>query len=127
MGEVYKARDTRLDRDVAVKILPNPSAADANRIGRFHREAKTLADLNHPNIGTIHRIEEADGVIGIVMELVEGEDLSERIDRGGIPLEETLAVARQIVDGARELTGLIGHSHRWKANPESRRRSTTGG
>ena len=98
MGEVYKARDTRLDRDVAVKILPNRSAADADRIGRFHREAKTLAALNHPNVGTIHGIEEADGVIGIVMELVEGEDLSERIARGRIPPEETLAIARQIVD-----------------------------
>ncbi len=98
MGEVYKARDTRLDRDVAVKILPNRSTADADRIGRFHREAKTLAALNHPNVGTIHGIEEADGVIGIVMELVEGEDLSERIARGRIPPEETLAIARQIVD-----------------------------
>ena len=72
MGEVYRARDTRLDRDVAIKILPEALASDPERIARFEREAKTLAALNHPNIAHIHGLEEANGIRGIVMELVEG-------------------------------------------------------
>ncbi len=98
MGEVYLARDRRLDRDIAIKILPQAFAADAERVARFHREAKTLASLNHPNIGGIHGIEEANGVTALVMELVEGEDLAQRIARGAIGLSEALPIARQIAD-----------------------------
>ena len=74
MGEVYRARDTKLDRDVAIKILPEAFAHDADRLARFQREAKTLASLNHPNIAAIHGLEESGGVIALVMELVEGDD-----------------------------------------------------
>ncbi len=98
MGEVYRARDTRLGRDVALKILPELFAADPERIARFQREAKTLASLNHPNIGGIHGIEEANGVSALVMELIEGEDLAVRIARGAIPLDEALPIARQIAE-----------------------------
>ncbi len=96
MGEVYKARDTKLDRDVAIKILPEAFAADAERVARFQREAKTLAALNHPNIAHIHGLEESGGVRALVMELVEGDDLSQRVARGAIPLDEALPIARQI-------------------------------
>jgi len=98
MGEVYRARDSRLDRDVAIKILPAAFAADAERVARFHREAKTLASLSHPNIGAIHGIEESDGIVAIVMELVEGEDLAQRIARGPIELHQVLPIARQIAE-----------------------------
>ena len=90
MGEVYRARDTQLDRDVAIKILPEAFAADAERVARFQREAKVLASLSHPNIAIIHGLEQADGVHALVMELVPGEDLSQRIARGAIPLDEAL-------------------------------------
>src|SRR5438093_2011115 len=88
MGEVYRARDTKLHRDVALKILPDAFAADPDRLARFQREAQTLASLNHPNIAHIHGLEEGQvGQAGfIVMELVEGEDLAQRIARGAIPL-----------------------------------------
>jgi serine/threonine protein kinase len=98
MGEVYRARDSRLDRDVAIKVLPAAFAADAERVTRFHREAKTLASLSHPNIGVIHGIEESDGIVAIVMELVEGEDLAQRIARGPMELRDVLSIARQIAD-----------------------------
>ena len=98
MGEVYRARDSRLDRDVAIKILPAAFAADAERVARFHREAKTLASFSHPNIGVIHGIEESDGIVAIVMELVEGEDLAQRIARGPMELRDVLSIARQIAD-----------------------------
>ena len=98
MGEVYRARDTRLDRHVAIKILPEAFAADAERIARFQREAKVLASLNHPNIAIIYGLEHADGAHALVMELVEGEDLSQRIARGAIPLDEALPIAKQIAD-----------------------------
>jgi len=94
MGEVYRARDTKLDRDVAIKILPDLFAQDAERLVRFEREAKTLASLNHPNIAQIYGIEER----ALVMELVEGEDLSAHIARGPITLAEALPIARQIAD-----------------------------
>src|SRR5215212_11471012 len=95
MGEVYRARDTRLDRDVAIKILPAAFAADADRVARFQREAKVLASLNHPHIAHIYGLDGQEGRDGqalsfIVMELVEGEDLSERIAHGAIPLDEAL-------------------------------------
>ena len=98
MGEVYRARDTRLDRDVAIKILPETFALDADRVARFEREAKTLAALNHPHIAQIHGVEESGGARALVMELVEGENLAERLQRGRMPVDEALAAARQIAD-----------------------------
>ncbi|HEX6464369.1 MAG TPA: serine/threonine-protein kinase, partial [Vicinamibacterales bacterium] len=98
MGEVYRARDTKLGRDVALKILPEAFAYDADRLARFQREAKTLASLNHPHIAGIYGLEESAGVFALVMELVEGEDLSERIARGAIPIDEALAIAKQIAE-----------------------------
>ncbi|HMF92751.1 MAG TPA: protein kinase [Vicinamibacterales bacterium] len=98
MGEVYRARDRKLDRDVAIKILPGTVAADPDRIARFEREARLLAALNHPNIAQIHGFEEADGIRALVMELVEGPTLADRLASGPIPLDEALAVARQIAE-----------------------------
>ena len=98
MGEVYRARDTKLDRAVAIKILPEAFAADTERIARFQREARTLASLNHPNIAHIHGLEDSDGVRALVMELVEGEDLAQRIARGAIPVAEALPIAKQMAD-----------------------------
>src|SRR6202166_3067413 len=95
MGEVYRARDTKLNRDVALKILPDAFASNPDRLARFAREAQTLAALNHPNIAHIHGLEERGGVRALVMELVEGEDLSQRITQGAIPLDEALPIARQ--------------------------------
>jgi serine/threonine-protein kinase len=98
MGEVYRARDTRLDRDVAIKVLPAAVAADPERIARFEREAKTLAALNHPNIAQIHGVEESDPVRALVMEFVDGDTLADRIAGGPIPLHDALLIARQIAD-----------------------------
>src|SRR5215475_13853669 len=98
MGEVYRARDTKLDRAVAIKILPEAFAADTERIARFQREAKVLASLNHPNIAHIHGLEESNGVRALVMELVDGEDLAQRLTRGAIPTDEALPIAKQIVE-----------------------------
>ena len=101
MGEVYRARDTKLNRDVAIKILPAAFASDAERLARFTREAQTLASLNHPNIAQIHGLEESSGVRAIVMELIEGETLAEKIaaqPSRGLALDEALAIARQIAD-----------------------------
>jgi len=96
MGEVYRARDTKLNRDVALKVLPASFASDPDRLARFTREAQTLASLNHPNIAHIHGLEESGGVRALVMELVEGDDLSQRIARGAVPLDEALPIAKQI-------------------------------
>ena len=98
MGQVFRARDTKLDRDVAIKILPEAFAHDADRLARFTREAKTLASLNHPNIAGIYGLEESGGVSALVMELVDGEDLSQRIVRGAIPLDDALSIAKQIAE-----------------------------
>jgi len=98
MGEVYRARDTRLRRDVAVKVLPAAFTADAERMARFEREAHLLASLNHPHIATIHGLEEADSVRALVMELVEGPTLAERLQAGAMPVEEALAIARQMTE-----------------------------
>src|SRR5436190_192029 len=98
MGQVYRAHDTKLNRDVALKILPDAFASDLDRLARFTREAQTLASLNHPNIAHIHRLEESGGVRDLVMELVEGDDLSQRIARGAIPLDEALPIAKQIAN-----------------------------
>lgn len=98
MGEVYRARDTRLDRDVAVKVLPEALTHDGERVARFRREAKTLAALNHPHIAAIYGFEESAGVTFLVMELVEGEDLSQRLARGALPLDEALPIATQMAE-----------------------------
>ncbi len=98
MGEVYRARDTKLNRDVALKVLLPTVANDPDRLARFSREAQVLASLNHPNIAHIYGVEEANGVTALVMELVEGEDLSQRISRGAIPIDEALPIARQIAE-----------------------------
>ena len=98
MGEVYRARDLKLKREVAIKILPEEFARDADRVGRFQREAEVLASLNHPNIAAIHDLEETNGTRYLVLELVEGETLAERIARGPIPVEEALPAALQICE-----------------------------
>jgi serine/threonine protein kinase/Tol biopolymer transport system component len=98
MGEVYRARDTKLNRDVAIKVLLAAVADDPDRLARFSREAQVLASLNHPNIAHIHGLEESNGVTALVLELVEGEDLAQRIARGPIPLDEALPIARQIAE-----------------------------
>ena len=98
MGEVYRAHDTKLGRDVALKIVPELFAADRDRLARFTREAQTLAALNHPNIAHIHGLEESGGVRALVMELVEGEDLAQRLVRGPLPVDEALPIARQIAE-----------------------------
>ena len=98
MGEVYRARDTELNRDVALKLLPDAFASDPDRLARLTREARTLASLNHPRIAAIYGIEQSDGIRALVMELVEGEDLSQRIARGAIPLVEALPIAKQIAE-----------------------------
>src|SRR5436309_12997964 len=95
MGEVYRARDPRLKRDVAVKILPESVAADPDRLARFQREAEVLASLNHPHIAAIYGLEDSDGVRALILELVEGDTLAERIAQGPIPPDEALPVARQ--------------------------------
>lgn len=111
MGEVYRARDPRLGRDVALKLLPPAFAQDADRLARFQREAQVLASLNHPNIGAIHGVEDAAGVRALVLELVEGPTLADRIAQGPIPLDEALVIARQIAD-ALEAAHECGIIHR---------------
>ena len=98
MGEVYRARDTKLNRDVALKILPQAFAADHDRLTRFTREAQTLASLNHPNIAQIHGLEDSSSLHALVMEFVDGADLSQRIAQGPIAVDDTIAIARQITD-----------------------------
>src|SRR5579863_6475391 len=98
MGEVYRAHDTRLGRDVALKVLPEAFAADAERMARFQREAQVLASLNHANIAGIHGFEESGGTRALVMELVEGPTLADRIGRGPMPLDETLPIAKQVAE-----------------------------
>jgi len=111
MGEVYRARDTNLDRDVAIKVLPATFATDPERIARLQREARTLASLNHPNIAIVHGLEQSGDVHALVMELVEGDDLSQWIGRGLIPLNEALPLARQIAQ-ALEAAHELGIIHR---------------
>src|SRR5262245_40196862 len=98
MGQVYRATDARLKRQVAIKVLPPSLAVDVDRLARFQREAEVLASLNHPNIATIYGLEESEGTTALVMELVEGDDLSKRIARGAIPLGEALPIAKQIAE-----------------------------
>src|ERR1043166_128808 len=99
MGEVYRARDIKLGRDVAIKVLPESFAHDAERMARFEREAQVLASLNHPHIATIHGLEESNGVRALVMELVEGPTLAERISGRAMPLDEALPIAKEIAEG----------------------------
>jgi eukaryotic-like serine/threonine-protein kinase len=98
MGEVYRARDTKLKRDVAVKVLPETFARDTDRLARFRREAELLATLNHPNIAAIYGLEEAAGLTALVLELADGPTLADRIEQGAIPLDEALPIARQIAE-----------------------------
>src|SRR5205814_10202335 len=111
MGEVYRARDTRLDRDVAIKVLPDLFATDSDRLARFEREARTLAALNHPNIAHIHGLEDSGGARALVMELVEGPTLADRIAQRPLALHEALPVAKQIA-GAPEGAEAPGGSPR---------------
>src|SRR5215831_11051914 len=98
MGEVYRARDTKLNRDVAVKILPPAFANDPDRLARFKREAQVLASLNHPHIGAIYGFEDSGSVHALILEFVDGPTLADRIARGKLPLDEALPIARQIAD-----------------------------
>src|SRR5260370_23609153 len=104
MGEVYRSSDTKLNREVALKVLPESFADDPDRLARFTREAQVLASLNHPNIAAIYGVEER----ALVMELVEGQTLAERIAQGAIPLEEALPIARQIAEALEDAPGRGG-------------------
>ena len=111
MGQVYQATDTKLKRQVALKILPEAFSADPERLARFQREAEVLASLNHPNIAAIYGLEEADGTRALVLELVEGPTLADRIKQGPIPLDEALPIAKQIAE-ALEAAHEAGVIHR---------------
>ena len=111
MGEVYRATDSKLNREVAIKVLPEMFARDSDRLARFQREAQVLAALNHPNIAAIYGLEESDVVRGLVMELVEGPTLDDRLAGGPIPVDEVLAIARQIAE-ALEVAHERGIIHR---------------
>jgi Tol biopolymer transport system component len=106
MGEVYRATDTTLGRDVAIKVLPSDVASDRERLARFRREAHLLASLNHPNIAAIYGLEEVDGAIFIALELVEGEDLRERLQRGPMPVDEAIDIATQVAEALED-----AHNH----------------
>ncbi len=109
MGEkVYRATDTNLKRQVAIKVLPASVAGDTDRLARFQREAEVLAALNHPNIAHIHGLEKTDGTIALVMELVEGPTLEDRITQGAIPLDEALPIAKQIAEALEAAHGHLG-------------------
>ena len=109
MGEVYRARDTKLGRDVALKVLRPSITADADRVARFEHEARLLASLNHPHIGAIYGFEDTGNVPALVLELVEGDTLDDRVRRGPLPLSEALAFAQQIADAldAAHAAGII--------------------
>ena len=111
MGEVYRAKDTRLGREVAIKLLPEEFTRDAERLGRLEREARMLASLNHTHIAAIHGLEEVDGARFLVMELAPGEDLSARLQRGAIPPRESIEIAVQIAE-ALEVAHEKGIIHR---------------
>src|SRR5947208_16700078 len=98
MGEVYRAKDIKLGRDVALKILPPAFTSDPDRLARFRREAQVLASLNHPHIGAIYGLDEANGTQFLVLELVDGETLADRIKRGPLPIDEALAIAKQTAE-----------------------------
>src|SRR5215471_4221012 len=98
MGEVYRARDLKLKREVAIKVLPDLLAGDSERLARFQREAELLATLNHPNIAAVYGLEESGNSRAIVLELVEGETLADHLAKGPLAVDEALRVARQIID-----------------------------
>src|SRR5262249_9032721 len=98
MGEVYRARDTKLKREVAIKILPEEFSLDADRVSRFQREAEVLASLNHPNIAAIYDLQEANDKRFLVLELVEGATLADRLRHGRIPIEEALNIAKYVCE-----------------------------
>ena len=98
MGEVYRARDSKLGRDVAIKVLPDVHLSDADRSARFEREARVLASISHPHIGAIYGVEQAPGLRALVLELVDGQTLAARLADGPLPTHEALLVARQIAD-----------------------------
>ena len=106
MGEVYRARDKKLDREVAIKVLPQAFSRDRERLSRFQREARILGSLNHPNVGTIYELEESDGAPLLVLELVEGKTLAERLERGRLSIEEAFGLCRQIAEGRWISTGI---------------------
>src|SRR4029434_10480809 len=111
MGAVYRGRDTRLDRDVAIKVLLESFAHDPDRLARFEREAKLLASLNHPHIAQVYGLEVSDATSALVMELVDGLTLADRIAQGPLPIDEALSIARQIAD-ALEAAHEQGIAHR---------------
>src|SRR4051794_20295643 len=125
MGEVYRAADTRLKRQVAIKVLAAAGTTDPDRLARFQREAEGLATLNHPNIAQIYGLEDADGVRALVMELVEGPTLADRITQGAIPIDEALRIAKQIAEAleAAHEQGII-HRDLKPANIKVRQDST---
>ena len=124
MGEVWRAIDTRLDREVAIKVLPAAFTEDPERLARFEREAKLLAQLHHSNIASIFGLEECDGIRALVMELVEGPTLAERLGEGPLSLEESLSVARQIAE-ALEAAHAKGIVHRDLKPAEHQSRPST--
>ena len=111
MGQVWQATDTQLGREVALKVLPEAFTSDPDRLARFEREAKVLASLNHPNIGSIYGLEEAAGVRALVLELIDGPTLADRIAQGPIPIDEALPIAKQIAE-ALEAAHEAGVIHR---------------
>src|SRR5438445_2404024 len=111
MGEVYRARDTKLKRDVAIKMLPDEFSRDPDRVSRFQREAKVLASLNHPNIAATYDLQEANGSRFLILELVEGETFAERLKRGPLPIDEALSIAKCICE-ALEAAHEKGIAHR---------------
>src|SRR5262252_7357848 len=111
MGEVYRARDSKLNRDVAIKVLPTDVVADHDRLARFEREAQVLASLNDPHIAAIYGVEDSTGTPALVMELVDGPTLADRIANGPIPLDEALPIAKQIAE-ALEAAHELGIIHR---------------
>ena len=112
MGEVYRARDTRLDRTVAIKVLPEHVAADPDLKQRFEREARTVAALNHPHICTLHDIGSQDGIDFLVMEYLDGETLAQRLEKGALPLDQALTIAIEIADALDKVyrTRFPGHT-----------------
>ncbi len=112
MGEVYKARDTRLDRTVAIKVLPEHVAADPDLKQRFEREAKTISSLNHPHICTLYDIGSQDGIDFLVMEYLDGETLAQRLTKGALPIDRALQIATQIADA---LLKVLIRPPKWKS------------
>jgi serine/threonine protein kinase len=111
MGEVYRAHDTKLNRQVAIKVLPDAHVSDPDRVARFHREAQAVAALNHPTIAAIYELAESGDTKFLMLELIEGETLADRVRRGSIPVEEALGIAKQIID-ALEVAHERGICHR---------------